>query len=137
MAMIHSFSAADLNDRQTIASRWLANGAFAYFGSVHEPYLPAFRPPGLVSELIAAEVPLVAALRQGELEPFGFPWRLIYLGDPLYRVGQGPRAQPSSTAKGKKVAKSNRRGGAGGAAGSARRRNRRPGQRSHRQRRVE
>ncbi len=101
VAMIHSFSAADLNDSQTIASRWLANGAFVYFGSVREPFLLAFRPPALVAELIATEVPLVAALRQSELEPFGFPWRLVYLGDPLYRVTGRSPAHPSPTAKAK------------------------------------
>jgi hypothetical protein len=90
VSMLHSFSAANLADPRTLAARWLANGAYVYFGSVQEPFLPAFRPPGLVSELIAADVPLVAALRQTELEPFGFPWRLIYLGDPLYRAGRGP-----------------------------------------------
>jgi hypothetical protein len=86
VAMIHSFSAADPNDPQTIASRWLSQGAFAYFGAVNEPFLLSFRPPGLVAALLAAEVPFVAALRQGELEAFGFPWRLVYLGDPLYRL---------------------------------------------------
>ena len=86
MVMIHSFSAADPTDPQTIAGRWLAQGAFVYFGSVNEPYLLAFRPPRLVAELMSAGVPLVAALRQGELELFGFPWRLVYLGDPLYRI---------------------------------------------------
>ena len=89
--MIHSFSAANLSDPETIAARWLANGAYAFFGAVNEPFVHAFRPPGLVTELIAADVPLVAALRQNEREPFGFPWRLIYLGDPLYRVGRGSR----------------------------------------------
>ena len=84
--MIHSFSAADPTDPQTIAGRWLAQGAFAYFGAVNEPYLHAFRTPRLVVELMSAGVPMVAALRQGELEPFGFPWRLIYLGDPLYQI---------------------------------------------------
>ncbi len=106
VSMIHSFSAANPADPQTIAGRWLANGAYVYFGAVHEPFLPAFRPPGLVSELIAADVPLVAALRQTELEPFGFPWRLLYLGDPLYRAGPGPRenntASAADTAKGEK-----------------------------------
>ena len=85
VAMIHSFSAADLTDPQTIAARWLAQGAFVFFGSVHEPFLLAFRPPRLVAELVEAGAPLSAALRQGEFEPFGFPWRLVYLGDPLYR----------------------------------------------------
>jgi len=86
VAMIHSFSAADPTDPQTIAGRWLAQGAFVYFGAVDEPFLLAFRTPGLVAELMAAEVPFVAALKQGELEEFGFPWRLVYLGDPLYRL---------------------------------------------------
>ena len=86
VAMIHSFSASNPTDPQTIAGRWLSHGAFAYFGSVNEPFLLAFRPPHLVAALLAAEIPLVAALRQGEHEPFGFPWRLVYLGDPLYRL---------------------------------------------------
>ena len=103
VAMIHSFSAADLTDPGTIAGRWLANGAYVYFGSVSEPYLPAFRPPGLVTELVAADVPLVAALRQSEGEPFGFPWRLIYLGDPLYRVGPESHDQASLPIEAKKA----------------------------------
>ena len=94
VAMIHSFSAADPTDPQTIAGRWLAQGAFAYFGAVNEPFLLAFRPPGLVAELVSAEVPLVAALRQGELEPFGFPWRLVYLGDPLYHLKSPASCRP-------------------------------------------
>jgi hypothetical protein len=84
--MIHSFSAADPTDPATIAGRWLENGAFVYFGSMNEPYLQAFRPPKLVAELVAAELPLSASLRQGEHEPYGQPWRLVYLGDPLYRL---------------------------------------------------
>jgi hypothetical protein len=84
--MIHSHSAVDPTDPDTIAGRWLALGAFAFFGSVHEPFLDAFRPPGLVAELIAAGFPLVTALRQGPFEPLGRPWRLVYLGDPLYRL---------------------------------------------------
>ena len=86
VVMIHSFSAAAPDDPQTIAGRWLAQGAFVYYGSVNEPYLQSFRPARLVAEMVAAEVPLAAALRQGEFEPFGRPWRLIYLGDPLYRL---------------------------------------------------
>ena len=93
VAMIHSYSAADPNDPQTIAGRWLSHGAFAYFGGLNEPFLLAFRTPGLVAALLAADVPFVAALRQGELETFGFPWRLVYLGDPLYRL-QNPASTP-------------------------------------------
>jgi hypothetical protein len=86
VVMIHSFSAADPADPRTIAGRWLSQGAFVYFGSVNEPYLAAFRKPGLVVDLAARGVPLSAALRQGEAEPLGRPWRLIYLGDPLYGI---------------------------------------------------
>ena len=86
VVMIHSYSAADPDDPRTIAGRWLAQGAFVYYGSVNEPYIQAFRPARLVAEMVAAEVPLAAALRQGEFEPFGRPWRLVYLGDPLYRL---------------------------------------------------
>jgi hypothetical protein len=85
VSIVHSFSAADPTDPSTIAGRWLENGAFVYYGAMNEPYLQAFRPPKLIAELAAGEMPLAAALRQGEHEPFGRPWRLVYLGDPLYR----------------------------------------------------
>jgi hypothetical protein len=99
VAMIHSFSAADPTDPQTIAGRWLSHGAFAYFGSVNEPFLLAFRPPRLVAALLAADIPLVAALRQGENEPFGFPWRLVYLGDPLYSLQKNAGVRSTSNGR--------------------------------------
>jgi hypothetical protein len=86
VVMIHSFSAANPADPTTIAGRWLLHGAFVYCGSVNEPFLQAFRKPGLVADLAVQGIPLSAALRQGESEPFGRPWRLIFLGDPLYRL---------------------------------------------------
>ncbi|WP_165223569.1 hypothetical protein [Aquisphaera insulae] len=89
VAMVHSFSAADPMDPGTIAGRWLDQGAFLYYGSMNEPYLQAFRPPTLVAGLAARGMPLVAALRQGEDEVYGRPWRLAYLGDPLYRLLAG------------------------------------------------
>jgi hypothetical protein len=53
----------------------------------------------LVADLMNADVPLAAALRQDEAEIYGRPWRLIYLGDPLYRVrvgqAQAGRISPS------------------------------------------
>ncbi|HMB04571.1 MAG TPA: hypothetical protein VKP69_12635 [Isosphaeraceae bacterium] len=88
--MIHSFSAADPTDPGTIAGRWLANGAFVYFGSMNEPYLQSFRHPARVVALLAERVPFGAALRQSPPEPFGHPWRLVYLGDPLYRLAPAP-----------------------------------------------
>ncbi len=90
VAMIHSFSAADPTDPDTIAGRFLDRGAFVYHGSMNEPYLNGFRPPYLLARLAVAGVPLGAAARQGAREAFGFPWRLVYLGDPLYRVDVDP-----------------------------------------------
>ncbi|MEW4566311.1 hypothetical protein AB1L88_00445 [Tautonia sp. JC769] len=89
---VHSFSAANPADASTIAGRWLANGAFLYFGSAHEPYLQSFRTPGLLVDLMARGVPLGAAVRMmpEELPPFGNCWRLAYLGDPLFRFDPNP-----------------------------------------------
>ena len=84
--MIHSYSAVDPNDPTTIAGRWLANGAFIYYGSMEEPFLNAFRPPRLLGELLGEHLPMVVAARATPAEPFGTPWRLVYLGDPLYRL---------------------------------------------------
>jgi len=84
--IVHSFSAEAPDDPETIAGRWLANGAFAYYGSVNEPYLQAFRPPGLVASFLAENLPVVAAVRRGPGEPLCDPWRLMYVGDPLYRI---------------------------------------------------
>jgi hypothetical protein len=92
--MIHSFSASDPNDPQTIAGRWLANGAFVYFGSMNEPFVQAFRPPATVAGLMAEGVPLGAAVRRYPPEPFGQPWRLVYLGDPLYQLQPPDRRRP-------------------------------------------
>jgi hypothetical protein len=84
--MIHSFSAADPNETSTIAGRWLANGAFVFFGSTNEPFVDAFHTPHLVSEFILQRVPLVVSVRQMPGESRGMPWRLAFLGDPLYRI---------------------------------------------------
>ncbi len=91
VVMIHSFSAADPADPRTLAGRWLAAGAFLYFGSINEPYLEAFRTPTQFVALAAASIPLSAALRQSPPETFGQPWRLIYLGDPLFRLDPARR----------------------------------------------
>ncbi len=88
VVMIHSFSAARVEDEATIAGRWLANGAFLYFGSMNEPFLQAFRAPGLVGELLSGGVPLAAAVfKLPSEDDFGMPWRLRLVGDPMYYVG--------------------------------------------------
>ena len=83
---IHSFSAAAPHDPNTLAGRWLANGDFIYYGSMNEPYLQSFRTPTLVTTLIAEGLPFSAAMRKADPCERESPWRLVYLGDPLYRL---------------------------------------------------
>lgn len=83
---IHSFSAAAPEDPETLAGRWLANGAYIYFGSMHEPYLQSFRTPTLVSAMMLDGVPFAAAMRRADALERDTPWRLVYLGDPLYHL---------------------------------------------------
>lgn len=85
--MIHSASAAEPDNPNTIAGRWLANGAFLYFGSMNEPYLDAFRNPLLVTRLLVAGAPFSAACAKVLDEgAFGGAWRLRLTGDPMCRV---------------------------------------------------
>ena len=101
--MIHSFSAANPKDPSTIAGRWLANGAFVYFGAMNEPYLQAFRSPRLIADLVGDHLPLSVVLWSTRVERFGQPWRMVYLGDPLYRIKERSKApriarwEPSAT----------------------------------------
>jgi hypothetical protein len=101
VSMIHSYSASDPTDPDSIAGRWLAQGAFLYHGSMDEPYLLAFRPPAVVAALLADGVPFAAAVRPMPTEPFGEPWKLVVLGDPLYTIARmeapRPRAQDAPT----------------------------------------
>lgn len=95
VSMIHSFSAARPKDLNTIAARWLASGAYIYYGSAQEPYLTSFRTPELLVNLLSRGVPMGAATRllPEESPPFGNCWRLVYLGDPLFRFEATPDRQ--------------------------------------------
>lgn len=87
LVVIHSYSATHPDDPETVAGRWLANGAFVYFGSMNEPYLQAFRTPALVADLLAQGTPIAAAVAKTvDEDPFGTPWRLRLVGDPLFHV---------------------------------------------------
>lgn len=83
---VHSWAAADPWHPDTLAGRWLAVGAHIFYGSAVEPYLSAFRPPFAVLLDWQRGVPFVAATRFQQ----GPPWRLVYLGDPLYHKRAGP-----------------------------------------------
>ncbi|MBX3321526.1 MAG: hypothetical protein KF757_00910 [Phycisphaeraceae bacterium] len=80
---VHSFSLARPADRDTVGGRWLAHGAYAYFGSVHEPQLAAFVPTPRVAARLAAGLPFAAAVRYDT----GEPWKLAVIADPLLTLG--------------------------------------------------
>ena len=77
--MIHSWSASDPDDRNTVSGRWLVNGAYAYVGSVHEPFLSAFIPPKLMVDRLKRGSPFLIAARQLQSPP----WKVATIGDPL------------------------------------------------------
>lgn len=86
---VHSWSATRPDDRKTVAGRWRERGAFAYVGSVHEPFLQAFVPTPAVAGRLLAGAPLGAAVRADD--PGGL-WKIAVLGDPLL-VFAKPRAR--------------------------------------------
>ncbi len=81
--MTHSGSMGNPYDEDTIAGRWLENGAFVYFGSYSEPFLDAFNPPALnVARALRGMMPLSRAFRREPPETRWRPWKLAYAGDP-------------------------------------------------------
>jgi hypothetical protein len=88
---IHSWSAAAPDDKNTVAGRWLENGAYAYVGSVSEPFLSAFIPPKLMVDRLLRSAPFLIAARQLESRP----WKIATIGDPLMSIGKPkPRIPP-------------------------------------------
>ncbi len=79
---IHSWSAFQPADRNTLAGRWFERGAYAYCGSVQEPYLSAFVRPGDAAIRLLALAPWSVACRMDGTPP----WRLAIFGDPLLTV---------------------------------------------------
>ncbi|RMH27267.1 MAG: hypothetical protein D6693_05675 [Planctomycetota bacterium] len=88
--LIHSFSAGRLDDRRSLARRWLDEGAYVYVGSVYEPFLTAFHTPQSLAQRWLAPAPFGAAVMHDAAPP----WRLVYLGDPLVTVGPEAPAAP-------------------------------------------
>lgn len=89
--LIHSWSLTSPGARTTVGGRWLEHGAYAYAGSVFEPYLAAFVPPTLLAQRMANYVPFLVASRWGE-GALDATWRVTTIGDPLMVFT--PPAQP-------------------------------------------
>ncbi len=86
---VHSWSATNPANRDTVAGRWLERGVFAYLGSTFEPYLQSFIPTPVAAQRMLFAMPFGAAVRMDA----GDPWKLAVLGDPLYvAIRTAPRA---------------------------------------------
>lgn len=79
---VHSWSANNPSERAHISSIWLERGAFAYVGSVHEPFLSAFVPTPLLTQRLTAGLPWGVAPRIDNADA----WKVAVFGDPLYTI---------------------------------------------------
>jgi hypothetical protein len=80
--LIHSFSLQNPASPASVGCAFIENGAYAYFGSVHEPLLQAFVSPGLLAERSGFLSPFAVSARVYE-GGFARPWRTAAFGDPL------------------------------------------------------
>jgi len=104
--VIHSYSAANVWDEQTIGGRAIAGGGYWYFGAIHEPYLNAFVPPTALALRAMAGTPLAFAARHLPGHPMYRPWKTMLIGDPLFslRVSPATRVQADAIAGAQVVA---------------------------------
>ncbi len=90
LSMVHSFSLQRPNDVNTVGGRFLSRGVYAYLGSVDEPYLAAFVPPGLQVRRLAAGVPFLLAGRMWPNDSkMSGVWKIASIGDP-FMLAQPP-----------------------------------------------
>ncbi len=95
----HSNSAANPYDENTIAGRWLKNGAYIYFGSISEPYVQSFNTPSEITADLLFGRPLSQCLRK-DSGSWSSPWKLIFIGDPMYGLApQAPRVDTDKLIK--------------------------------------
>lgn len=92
---VHSWSAQVGPRRDSISGRWLEHGAYAYVGSVQEPFLQAFMPTPAMAARMLSGAPWAASARIDAGE-FDKPWRVAVFGDPLLTFS--PRAPRSAQA---------------------------------------
>ncbi len=105
---LHSFSLENPNVDDSVGGRFIEQGAYAYFGSVYEPLLPAFVPPQLLAARCGAPIPFLLSARTME-GAMARPWRTAAYGDPLTllatpaRIGVVRTAPPDDGAENLRV----------------------------------
>jgi len=81
---IHSWAMNKPGDASCVGGTWIDRGAYAAVGSVHEPFLSAFVPPGELANRCVNFVPFLIAARWWDGQhPLAKPWRVMTYGDPL------------------------------------------------------
>lgn len=80
---IHSYSMQRPASLNSVGGRWLNHGAYAYVGSMNEPYLDAFVPPLSLAARLSEGWAFGAAARTDHR---GW-WRITTHGDPLITLG--------------------------------------------------
>lgn len=101
VSYVHSNSLGNGYDSDTVGGRWLHNGAYAFFGSTHEPYLDAFVSVfDAYDRCIHRSWPIGAAHRLLPMQQRWRPWKLMLFGDPLIRLRlESAKRQPYQTGK--------------------------------------
>lgn len=76
----------------TLAGRWLYNGAYVYYGAASEPYAHAFNAAQVVAQTLVAGGTFGEAFQRKDTLPRQFrrPWRICYIGDPMARPQFAP-----------------------------------------------
>ena len=80
--LVHSWSMSSPQRLDTVGGQWMARGAYAWVGSVHEPHLGAFVRPALLAERWINFVPFLVGARQWQ-GSFSGTWKVNTYGDPL------------------------------------------------------
>jgi hypothetical protein len=79
----HSHAAGRPLDPHAITGRWIALGAYGFFGALNEPYLQSFRAHGVAVGENQAGWPAAVAFRKRPGDFYWTPWKNALLGDPL------------------------------------------------------
>ncbi len=97
--MVHSYSMSAPHTTRSVSGRFIAGGAYWYYGSMNEPTLGAFVTPTRLATLASSGTPLVMAARYLPIEGSGRAWRLMLIGDPLFTI----RPEPARRIEGNKL----------------------------------
>jgi len=83
VSYVHSHAGGQPLDPNAITGRWIALGAYGFYGALNEPYLQSFSSHGVAVALHEGGWPAAVAFRKMPGSFYWTPWRNGLLGDPL------------------------------------------------------